>query len=70
MRAVDERQVRMLFRASVIAAALLSLMSLARAMNWLSIGRDPTFALGVALGLTSLCMGLSIRWLRKRGLTP
>ena len=70
MRAVDGRQVRMLFRASVFVAALLSLLSLARTMNWLSIGRDLTLALGVALGLTSLCMILSIQWLRKRGLTP
>lgn len=70
MRTVDDRQVRMLLRASVFTAALLSLLAVAGALNWLTIGRGPTVALGVALGLTSLCIGLSSRWLRKRGLTP
>ena len=68
MSAVDERRARMVLRASLAASLVLSLLSAAGAMNWITIGRGQYLALGIALALIALSSWLSSRWLNKRGL--
>jgi len=52
----------------MLSTLVLSLISLASAFHWLTLGREQTLVLGVGLALTSLCGWLSSRWLRKRHL--
>ncbi len=68
MKAIDERRVRLVLRASMAAALPLSLLSAAGAMNWVTLGRGQHLALGVFLALATLSGWLSIWWLSKRGL--
>ena len=69
MRALDERRVRQVLRASMAASLPLSLLSAAGAMDWVTIGRGQYFALGMALALVALSGWLSIWWLSRRGLS-
>jgi hypothetical protein len=62
----NERRVRLLLRLAMLVGAMLSAVSLASALHWVTIGREQTFALGFALAITSLCIGLPYRWLRNR----
>ena len=68
MTSMNARRARFLHRLSMFTGAVLSAISLASAVHWLTIGRGQTFALGVALAVTSLCIWLPYRWLHKRQL--
>jgi hypothetical protein len=68
MRAVDERRARLVLRASLAASLVLTLLSVAGAMNWITVKRGQYLALGIALALIALGSWLSSRWLSKRGL--
>jgi hypothetical protein len=45
----NERRVRLLLRLAMLVGAMLSAVSLASALHWVTIGREQTFALGFAL---------------------
>jgi hypothetical protein len=68
MTSMTERRARLLLRASMLSAFLISPISLAFGLHWLTLRRDMTFPFAVWCGLTSLCIYLSARWLRRRQL--
>ena len=68
MTSMTERRTRMLLRASMLSALVLSAISLAFGLHWLTLARELTFPLAAWAGLTSLCIYLSARWLRRRQL--
>lgn len=65
---MNELRARMLLRGSMLTAFALSLVSLASLFHWLSLGRELELPMAVIFLATSLCIWLSSRWLRLRGL--
>ena len=68
MSAMNERRAHMILRGSVLCATVLSVISLASAFDWLTLGKAQTLALAIALAATGLGMWVPSRWLRKRQL--
>lgn len=68
MTAMTERRARMLLRLSVVSAVLVSAVSLGFALHWFILGREATLPFAAWCALTSLCLYLSARWLRRRQL--
>jgi hypothetical protein len=68
MTAITERRARMLLRCSVVSAFSLSAVSLAFGLHWFTLRREATLPFAAWCTLTSLCLYLSARWLRRRQL--
>lgn len=68
MTSMTERGARMLLRGSMLSAFLLSPISLAFGLHWLTLRRELTLPFAAWGALTSLCIYLSARWLRRRQL--
>ena len=68
MTSMTERRARMLLRGSVLSALLLSAISLAFGLHWFTLGKELTLPFAAWCAVTSLCLYLSARWLRRRQL--
>lgn len=68
MTSMTEQRARMLLRGSMITALVLSPISLGWGLHWLTLKRELTVPLAALYALTSLCIYLSARWLRRRQL--
>jgi membrane protein implicated in regulation of membrane protease activity len=68
MTSMTEPRARMLLRGSMLSAFVVSLVSLAFGLHWLTLKRELTFPFAAWCALTSLCIYLSARWLRRRQL--
>ena len=68
MMAMTERRAQRILRGSLLSAFLLAPISLAFGLHWFTLSRDLTLPLAAWGALTSACIYLSARWLRKRQL--
>jgi len=68
MTSMTERRARMLLRVSMLSALVLATISLAFGLHWLTLRRELTLPFAAWCALTSSCIYLSARWLRKRQL--